>query len=252
MKYFNVNTIRNQGAIMYNYTYLQEIKGFKPLSKREVYSLFRNKDVESNNKIISHNLQFVVSMSKFFSSNKLELVDLISYGNEGLIEAVKRFDVETNNSFLTYARYWIIKYMLKVKTIKTPIKITDTYHFKSKKILKFIDDFEVEFGGTPSSEYIKQELGLNPVYYINTYDSEVSELHRTDLDPFYQSDLKIALKDVMNTLTNDEFEVVSLKFFKNMPIDLIAKEIGVSPSWAQKILQSSLQKMNVDDLRVFL
>jgi RNA polymerase primary sigma factor len=57
--------------------------------------------------LVEGNLRFVVKEARKFQGMGLDLLDLISEGNLGLIEAAKRFDPERENKFLTYASWWV-------------------------------------------------------------------------------------------------------------------------------------------------
>ena len=57
--------------------------------------------------LVEGNLRFVVKEARKFEGMGLDLLDLISEGNLGLIEAAKRFDPERQNKFLTYASWWV-------------------------------------------------------------------------------------------------------------------------------------------------
>lgn len=57
--------------------------------------------------LVEGNLRFVVKEARKFQGMGLDLLDLISEGNLGLIEASKRFDPERENKFLTYASWWV-------------------------------------------------------------------------------------------------------------------------------------------------
>ena len=57
--------------------------------------------------LVEGNLRFVVKEARKFEGMGLDLLDLISEGNLGLIEAAKRFDPTRENKFLTYASWWV-------------------------------------------------------------------------------------------------------------------------------------------------
>ena len=62
---------------------------------------------EGLRKLVEGNLRFVVKEARKFEGMGLDLLDLISEGNLGLIEAAKRFDPTRENKFLTYASWWV-------------------------------------------------------------------------------------------------------------------------------------------------
>ncbi|MDR3669578.1 MAG: RNA polymerase sigma factor RpoD/SigA [Holophaga sp.] len=67
----------------------------------------RDRDPEGLRKLVEGNLRFVVKEALKFQGKGLDLIDLVSEGNLGLIEAAKRFDPERENKFLTYAVWWV-------------------------------------------------------------------------------------------------------------------------------------------------
>lgn len=67
----------------------------------------RHRDPEALQRLVTGNLRFVVKEAWKFQGMGLDLVDLISEGNLGLIEAAKRYDPERDNKFITYANWWV-------------------------------------------------------------------------------------------------------------------------------------------------
>lgn len=67
----------------------------------------QDKNPEGLRMLVEGNLRFVVKVAMKFQGRGLDLIDLISEGNLGLIEAAKRFDPERGNKFLTYAVWWV-------------------------------------------------------------------------------------------------------------------------------------------------
>jgi len=75
--------------------YLNEISAYPLLSEdeeRELFKEYKLGNMEAKDKIINSNLRLVVSIAKGFRNKSVELLDLIGFGNEGLIRAVEGFD----------------------------------------------------------------------------------------------------------------------------------------------------------------
>lgn len=90
--------------------YLATIAKFKVLSPEEELELFQAYqagDTAAKEKIIQHNLRFVVSVAKQYQHTGLKLADLINEGNIGLIKATQRFDPSRGFKFISYAVWWI-------------------------------------------------------------------------------------------------------------------------------------------------
>lgn len=91
--------------------YFNEIRAFEPLTKEEERDLLikiqKSNDQAALRKLISANLKFVVSVAKKYQNQGIPLLDLISEGNAGLIEATKRFDTSKDLKFFSYAVWWI-------------------------------------------------------------------------------------------------------------------------------------------------
>ncbi len=66
-----------------------------------------DRNPEGLRRLVEGNLRFVVKEARKFEGMGLDLLDLISEGNLGLIEAAKRFDPTRENKFLTYASWWV-------------------------------------------------------------------------------------------------------------------------------------------------
>lgn len=104
--YFTDNIVRQ---------YFNEIDKIPLLTSEEEKELFnkynQTKDLKIREKIINANLRLVVSIAKTYiyktKNLTISFLDLIQYGNEGLMKAVEKFDVTKGNRFSTYATNWI-------------------------------------------------------------------------------------------------------------------------------------------------
>ncbi len=96
--------------------YLKEINKIPLLSRDEETDLALKAaqgDTVARDKIVSSNLRFVVNVAKKYQNHGLELEDLISEGNIGLLTAIERFDVSKGYHFISYAVWWIRQAILK-------------------------------------------------------------------------------------------------------------------------------------------
>ena len=91
--------------------YLQEIRRFPMLEKGEEYMLAKrwleHNDTGSAHKMVTSHLRLVAKIASGYRGYGLPLAELISEGNIGLMQAVKRFDPERGFRLATYAMWWI-------------------------------------------------------------------------------------------------------------------------------------------------
>lgn len=79
---------------------------------------------------ICANLRLVVSIARRHQGRGLDFLDLIQFGNRGLIQAVKMFDYRRGNKFSTYATWWIKQAITRgvadtARTVRLPVHMVD-------------------------------------------------------------------------------------------------------------------------------
>jgi len=91
--------------------YLQEIKKFPILTAEEEYMLAKrykeHGDTEADHKLVTSHLRLVAKIAMGYRGYGLPVTDLISEGNVGIMQAVKKFDPERGFRLATYAMWWI-------------------------------------------------------------------------------------------------------------------------------------------------
>lgn len=96
--------------------YLKEINKIPLLNHDEETELAvkaKNGDKAARDKIVNANLRFVINVAKNYQNRGLDLCDLISEGNIGLLTAIEKFDVTKGYHFISYAVWWIRQTILK-------------------------------------------------------------------------------------------------------------------------------------------
>jgi RNA polymerase sigma-32 factor len=91
--------------------YLQEIRKFPMLTQEDEYMLARawkeHGDTDAAHKLVTSHLRLVAKIAMGYRGYGLPLGELISEGNVGMMQAVKRFDPEKGFRLATYAMWWI-------------------------------------------------------------------------------------------------------------------------------------------------
>ena len=101
-------TISSEGGLSY---YLQEIRRFPMLTPKEEFTLAKQwteeGDVEAAHKLVTSHLRLVAKIAMGYRGYGLPVGELISEGNIGMMQAVKRFDPDRGFRLATYAMWWI-------------------------------------------------------------------------------------------------------------------------------------------------
>ena len=105
---FKYPAISNEGGLS---VYLEQIKKFPMLDAEEEYMLAKNwkttGNVKSAEKLVTSHLRLVAKIAMRYKGYGLPMNEIISEGNVGLMQAVKKFEPEKGFRLATYAMWWI-------------------------------------------------------------------------------------------------------------------------------------------------
>jgi len=91
--------------------YLTQIKKFPMLTSEEEYMLARRwrdrGDLKAAQKLVTSHLRLVAKIAMGYRGYGLPVSELVSEGNIGLMQAVKKFDPKKGFRLATYAMWWI-------------------------------------------------------------------------------------------------------------------------------------------------
>lgn len=92
-------------------SYMQEIQKFPVLTADEEYALAKrwtdDMDYDAAHKLVTSHLRLVAKIASGYRGYGLPMAELVSEGNIGLMQAVKKFDPEKGFRLSTYAMWWI-------------------------------------------------------------------------------------------------------------------------------------------------
>ena len=132
--------------------YLKDLRRIPVVSHErqdEIFKLLKNDKLSQKektklkNELISGNLRFVITIAKLYQNQGLDLLDLISEGNLGLIRAIDKYDTDSQNKFISYAVWWIRQSIMSAlndysRTIRIPSNIVQEQEKNKKKVYGII------------------------------------------------------------------------------------------------------------------
>ena len=253
--------------------YLKEIGQIRLLSAEEEVDLAKRVsegDQEAKNKLTEANLRLVVSIAKKYSGRGLHILDLIQEGNTGLIRAVDKFDWTKGNKFSTYATWWIRQAITRAiadqaRTIRVPVHMVEVINKATRCNRKLVQ----ELGREPTVEEIAAELGLPVEKIIEanrtaadtlSLDTPVGDEEDTSIGSFVEDErtpgpadatsnalLAEALKEILDTLTEREADVLRMRFGmydgRTHTLEEVGQIFGVTRERIRQIENKAIRKL---------
>ena len=253
--------------------YLKEIGQIKLLTVDEEVELAKRNtagDQAAKNKLTEANLRLVVSIAKKYSGRGLHILDLIQEGNTGLIRAVDKFDWTKGNKFSTYATWWIRQAITRAiadqaRTIRVPVHMVEVINKATRCNRKLVQ----ELGREPTVEEIAQELNLPVEKIIEanrtaadtlSLDTPVGDEEDTSIGSFIMDDhtpgpadatsnamLAEALKEILDTLTQREADVLKMRFGmydgRTHTLEEVGQIFGVTRERIRQIENKAIRKL---------
>ena len=253
--------------------YLKEIGKVPLLSAEEEIELalkMEEGDEEAKKKLAEANLRLVVSIAKRYVGRGMLFLDLIQEGNLGLIKAVEKFDYRKGFKFSTYATWWIRQAITRAiadqaRTIRIPVHMVETIN----KLIRVSRQLLQELGREPTPEEIAAEMNM-PVERVReilkisqepvSLETPIGEEEDSHLGDFIQDDnvpvpvdaaaytlLREQLEEVLDTLTEREKKVLSLRFGledgRGRTLEEVGKEFNVTRERIRQIEAKALRKL---------
>ena len=234
--------------------YLKEINKIPLLTREEENDLATKAaagDKIAKEKIVRANLRFVVNVAKKYQNHGIDLVDLISEGNIGLMTAIERYDVTKGFHFISYAVWWIRQAILKAiceksRAIRLPLN-------RANELVQ-IEKARKVVGGDKTEEQEISEIGemleMDPSHVremINisremvSLDAQVaaSDSGKNSVGDFIEDEryaapeeaalttsMKNDINDVLETLKPNEAKVLRLRYGLDGDKPMSLKEVG--------------------------
>ena len=268
--------------------YLQEIKRFPILTAEEEYMLAKrfkeHDDTEAAHKLVTSHLRLVAKIAMGYRGYGLPVTDLISEGNVGIMQAVKKFDPEKGFRLATYAMWWIRaqiqEYVLhswslvKIGTTAAQKKL----FFNLKKLKNQLQSIE---DGNLSPENIKEIANRLDVKEVEVKDMEnrlfsgdqslnVQLGHEADIEwqdmimdendtqdiimenKNEYSHRKKVFTQALEVLNAREKEIIQLRRLREKPkkLEELSQQFNISRERVRQIEEKAMEKLRKEILNI--
>ena len=273
----NLPALSNEGGLS---AYLEQIKKFPMLEAEEEYNLAKNwrtnGNVKAAEKLVTSHLRLVAKIAMGYRGYGLPVNEMISEGNVGLMQAVKKFEPEKGFRLATYAMWWIRasiqEYVLRSWSL---VKIGTTTAQKKLffNLKKIKNQIAPQSEGDLRPEHVdeianKLDVSKNEVvsmnrrlsgkeFSLNAHVGEDGDEWQDWLvDKELDHDLKFAhqeemgqrqslLKDSIKVLNDREREILNSRRLTDNPITLedLSKKYQISRERVRQIENKAFEKL---------
>ena len=253
-------------------SYLKNVNKYPLLSvddEKKLGKKIKEGDKKALEKLIVSNLRFVISVAKQYQGQGIDLIDLIQYGNEGLIEAASKFDVDKGFKFISYAVWWIRqKIVLALSNTSRTIRIPTNQIALISKINKAMSEFEIENERKPSNSELSKLTGikeskipniLNSISQMVSIDTPIKSDEETtmvDIIPnrgslssdnkLIEESEKYAIDSIIKRLNPREQDIIRMYFgigTDAMTLDNIASKFGLTHERTRQLKDNAIKSL---------
>ena len=277
-----MNTRNREERDVY-FQYLNDISKY-PLLTREQETLLlakiRQGSREAMDMLVKANLRFVVNIANLYKGQGLEVGELISEGNMGLMEAARRFDPNQKIKFISYAVWWVRQNITRAIAEKgRMVRISAEKELVLRRFAKKGGKLRQVVGGSyvldPESlagvskykgEAIEKVLMMdNRAKSLDTPVGEdgdatlgdtIASASRTDKLAERKNRTDVFEKVMQDNLTEQEYDILKLYFGLSMDADLNLKEVapmvGLSKERVRQLKEAALAKLKTEQIHRIL
>lgn len=239
-------------------SYLKDIRKLRvmtPERERELAERMLSGTVTDEEKkqiqqeLLEGNLRFVITVSKQYQNQGLDLSDLIAEGNYGLMKAIENFDWSKRLRFISYAVWWVRQSILQslnenARTIRLPVNVVQELHRAKKEMDKAGVELPDKFVSLPYTIKIDDPLNEDGDTLLDILVNPNAEAADANLTT--DETLKDKLLDMLNVLDNRERIIIEDYFGlsgNTRTLEDIGGDFSLTKERVRQIKEKALRKL---------
>ena len=237
----------------------QEQKKSTPYKEREnsneIISKAQAGDEKALSLIVETNLGLVKSIAVRFKDRGVDIEDVIQIGTIGMIKAVRNFDFSFGTKFSTYAVPLIMGEIKKFLRDDGLIKVSRETKRRAVLLLKEKERLFSETGVEPTIKTVADAVGITPEEAAEALESASETISLSDttfetpIENFVGEDNtpeiieRLALRQAIDTLDEDEREIIYCRYYKGYSQSKTALLFGVTQVKISRTEKKIIEKL---------
>jgi RNA polymerase primary sigma factor len=204
---------------------------------------------EIHQELLEGNLRFVITVSKQYQNQGLDLPDLIAEGNYGLMKAIENFDWTKRLRFISYAVWWVRQSILQslnenARTIRLPVNVVQELYRAKKEMDSTGVELPEKFATLPYTINYDNPLNDEGDTLLDVLNNPNAELADANLST--EETLKEKLLEMLNVLDNRERVIIEDYFGlsgNTRTLEDIGGDFSLTKERVRQIKEKALRKL---------
>jgi RNA polymerase primary sigma factor len=245
----------NQEEISHYLKDIRKLKVMTPERERELAErmlsgfITEEETKEIQKELLEGNLRFVITVSKQYQNQGLDLPDLIAEGNLGLMKAIENFDWSKRLRFISYAVWWVRQSILQslnenARTIRLPVNVVQELHKAKKELDNAGVDLPEKFVNLPYTVNLDNPLNEEGDTLLDVLNNPNADLADANLST--EQTLKEKLLSMLDVL-DDREKIIIQDYFglsgSTRTLEDIGNDFDLTKERVRQIKEKALRKL---------